>query len=406
MTGMFVYEAMDRSGKPDAGVVEADSPSAAAHAVRARGLVVLSIREQRGAARKKRTRRSPLLRVVKAREVADFCYRLATLVKAGLGAAEGLETIGKAQEKGPFRRIILRMAERIRSGHSLSECMEEHPDAFPPLAARMVSAAEASGELPANLTRLARHIEKRVEVREQVLMSLLYPAIVILMASVVTVLMVAFVFPKFAEFLHQQNRELPLLANAMLGTAAFASGHGAWIMAGILGFILLLFLFYKTPPGRLLIHRLLLKLPALGPVFRASATLMWTRTLADLLRSGLSLQEALHVTAEVVPNREYGRCLERVRGRVMTGEGLGVSMERTSPLFDHLVCKLVYVGEESGTLEGSLEETARFAEGDLKRRVTVLAKLFEPAVIVVVGAVVGIVFITFFQTLYAYLPGN
>ncbi len=399
----FVFESMDRTGAQSGGTIEAESLSAAAHTIRARGHVVLSIVEQK---KSKATRGGPrfFIRSVRQRDVAEFCRRLSTLLKAGVGVAEGLETIGEAQAKGRFRTIILRMSDRIRSGYSLSETVDEHPEAFPPVAGGMIAAAEASGELPAILIRLATHIEKRLEIRESVLMAMLYPSIVIALTSCVLVLMLAWVFPKLSVFLQSQNKELPVMAMALLDVADFASSKGATIAAVLLGLLLLLMLFSKTKKGRLFIHRILLKLPILGIVFRAASTQVWTRTLSDLLRSGLSLQQGLKITADVVPNQEYRLVLNRVCRKIVAGESFGEALGNTSPLFDNLVCKLVMVGESSGTLEEGLEELARFAEGDLNRRVTVLARLFEPAVIVVVGIVVGLVFITCFQTIYAYLP--
>lgn len=398
----FTYESMDREGATTAGVLEADSLSDAAQSIRARGHVVVSIREAvEGEAAKKK--KWLLLRTVRQRDVAEFCRRLATMIKAGVGVVEALETIAQVQSRGYFQRTLKKMASRIRSGYSLSEAMEEQPEAFPLIASGMVGAAEASGDLPAILIRLAEHIEKRLQVRENILMALMYPCIVFVLTMAVIVIMLVYVFPKISAFLESHQKNMPAMAQILLDIADFAAVHGITIMAGVLGLILVLMLGVKTKKGGLFLHRTYLRVPIIGSVFRAAATQLWTRTLSDLLRSGLSLQESLRVTSQVVPNRHFQGLISRVRESIIGGNGFGDSLQTISRYFDNLVCKLVIVGENSGTLEESLDEISHFAEDDLTRRVTVLSKLFEPAVIIVVGVMVGIVFMTCFQAIYGYL---
>ncbi|MFH1998259.1 MAG: type II secretion system F family protein [Planctomycetota bacterium] len=398
----FVYESMDRQGETSEGVLEAESVSEAAQSIRARGHVVVSIHEAvQGESSKKK--KGLLLRTVRQRDVAEFCRRLATMIRAGVGVVEALETIAQVQSKGYFQRTLKKMANRIRSGYSLSEAMEEQPEAFPLVACGMVGAAEASGDLPDILIRLALHIEKRLQVRESILMALLYPCIVFVLTLGVVVIMLTYVFPKISVFLQSHQKAMPAMAQHLLAIADFCGTHGITMMACVLGLILVLMVSVKTRKGGLFLHRVYLKIPVVGRVFRAAATQIWTRTLSDLLRSGLSLQESLRVTALVVPNKHFSGLIEKVRESIIGGTGFGDSLQTISPLFDNLVCKLVVVGENSGTLEESLDEISHFAEDDLTRRVTVLSKLFEPAVILVVGAMVGIVFITCFQAIYGYL---
>jgi type IV pilus assembly protein PilC len=398
----YVYESMDRAGAHAEGTIEADSVSAAAAAIRSRGHVVVSIREgiaSRAEARKKQL----MLRSVRQRDVAEFCRRLATMVRAGVGVVEALETISQVQAKGYFQRTIKKMAGRIRSGYSLSETMDEHPEVFPVIASGMVGAAEASGELPDILVRLAEHIEKRLKVRENILAALLYPSIVLLLTLSAVIIMLVYVFPKISAFLESSNKAMPAMAQTLLNISQFSTDYGVYIMGGLVALILLLILLAKTPAGRLVIHRTLLALPIVGKVFRASASQLWTRTLSDLLRSGLSLQESLRVTSQVIPNQHVSGLIARARDRIIGGKGFGDSLQQISPLFDNLICKLVVVGENSGTLEDALDEISHFAEDDLNRRVLVLSKIFEPAVIVVVGLMVGVVFMTCFQAIYAYI---
>ncbi|MBU0753793.1 MAG: type II secretion system F family protein [Planctomycetes bacterium] len=398
----YVYESMDRSGAPAEGVIEAESLSAAAQTIRGRGHVVVSIRES-VATQAEPGKKGLWLRSVKLRDVAEFCRRLATMIRAGVGVVEALDTISQVQAKGYFQRTIKQMAVRIRSGFSLSETMEEHPEVFPLIAPGMVGAAEASGELPDILVRLAGHIEKRLQVRENILMALLYPCIVFLLTLAVVVVMLTYVFPKISVFLQSHQKTMPPMAQTLLDISAFAATNGVYLAGGFAALILILILVAKTRSGRLTLHRLMLGLPIVGKVFRAASTQLWTRTLGDLLRSGLSLQESLRVTAQVMPNQHMSGLIARTRDRIIGGAGFGESLQKISPLFDNLVCKMVVVGENSGTLEESLDEVSLFAEGDLNRRVVVLSKIFEPAVIVVVGLMVGIVFITCFQAIYAYL---
>jgi type II secretory pathway component PulF len=325
------------------------------------------------------------------------------MLRAGVGVVEALETIGQVQSKGHFQRTIFKMADRIRSGYSLREAMEEQPDVFPIIASGMVGAAEASGELPAILIRLSDHIEKRLKIRENILMALMYPCIVMLLTLSVVVIMLTFVFPRISAFLENNQKAMPVMARHLLDIAQFAATNGTTIAFVVLLLVLLLMLFGKSKSGRLWIHRTILRLPVVGKVFRSSATQLWTRTLSDLLNSGLSLQESLKVTAKVMPNQHISNLIRTVRDKIVSGTSFGDSLQNTSKLFDNLVCKLVVVGENSGTLEEALDEVSLFAEEDLNRRVTVLSKIFEPAVIVVVGIMVGVVFITCFQAIYAYL---
>jgi len=386
----YRYEALDPSGTRTGGVLEAGDARAAALDLRDRRLFVLRIREARSARRP-----SVPVRPLRARDEALFFRELAIMTRSGVTLLDALEASARRSSDRRAAALAASLAERIRTGRSLSAAMAESGRVFNPLFVRLVESAEATGELDPVLDRMADTVEQREELRRTLTTSLAYPCVVFLVAIAVAVLLVVGVVPKFAEFFGRQGIALPPATRLLLDISAFARTYGWHLLA--LGFLAAAAIAraYAHARGRVLVDRTLLRLPLLGKTLRAATYAQFAWVLGTLLRSGVGLIDSLRITAATLGNRAVAQRVEFAAEGVLRGRSLSEGL--TCPLVPSVVAGLVATGEQSGALPHVLSELGRHFRRDLRLRVRRLAALVEPALILLVGGMVALVYMAFFQ---------
>jgi len=248
--------------------------------------------------------------------------------------------------------------------------------------------------------RAAEHMQRARELRMTMLNALLYPAIVFVMAIGVSAFMVLGVIPKLQKFVANRGRRLPSTTQALMDISTWVQAYLPYIGIAILATILAIIALYRWPPTRLRMDAMLLRLPLIGHLLKVAATAMFSRSLALLLGSGVTLLDALKTVERLVGNRALSRHIAAVRDQVIAGESLAAPLsERGS--FTPMLSRMVAVGEATGTLEPVLLEVAQFHESQLALAVKRLSMLVEPAVIIIVGGIVGFVYIAFFMALFS-----
>jgi len=403
----FNYSALDERGGEIAGHIQAEDIEGAAAQLRRRGLRVLELRPGRGGGFLGQANFSDWLasqRSVRLSALIFFFRQMAFMLRAGLSVAHALE-LAQAQVTSPRLHLTVRlMLKDIEAGQSLSSAMRKHPRVFPDMAINLVVAGENTGELDEIMERLAVHLDKKAALRAQTVNAMIYPAIVVLAAIGVGVFMVVKIIPKFAKFLQGKGRALPPSTQMLIDISDFVRANGLWIIAGVAGLLLLVALIYMNRRGRLYIDHALLRLPVIGSLLVTGAMAQMSWALSILLRSGVTVYDALKITGNLLGNRVYADKLREASESILQGRDVATSISH--PRIPVLVTQMVAVGENTGSLDGVLLELGIYFEKLLEIAIKRLSTLIEPAMILVIGGMVGFVYYAFFQALFSLVSGR
>jgi type IV pilus assembly protein PilC len=397
-TQVFDYTAVNPDGTVVKGMMEAADPDSVWNAISVRGLRPTAVRMRS---------RAPFsgffdqLTKVRLQEVTVFCRQLSTFVRVGIPLTTGLETIAEGASNKRMRRACASMLADLERGGLLSAALARHPTVFPPVLADLIRASEMTGHIDETLVRAADHFERELQTRTRIRGALMYPAIVFCMALAVATGLVVFVLPQFRILFEQYGAKLPPLASALLNLSAFISGNAVWILVGLLVAILGIGFYVRSEGGKFRFNQLLLRLPAIGEMMRAASIERFCRALSDTLSAGVPVGTSFSVVVESTRNPVYRRALREVGAQVAIGESFSRSLRRTS-LFPPLVVQMIKVGEETGTLDQHLAETARMYDSELDNRLKRLTSIVEPILIISVGTIVGLVAISLIQAIYGF----
>ncbi len=400
----FLYNVRDAAGSRLSGELESSSSAAAAAELRGRGLTVIGLEEVQQPAHSRGWKPSELL-WIRSLDIEISLYQLATLLRSGLTLLGALRLVAEQSERGRLRRVWEEVVTAIESGRTFADALAQQP-CFNRLVVQLVSVGEQTGHLGPVLERAAMALEKKRTLRAGLLTTLMYPAIVFLLAIGLAVYMVIGVLPKLQVFLRAMGKKLPPMTQRLLDISDWIQINGVTTVIIAVSSVIALVMLFLWPPGRAVIDALALRIPLLGKAFRTAGTALFATSFSALLSSGVTLIEALRVTERLMGNRRLADIVTTAREQVMQGEPLARHLSRPHG-FMPMLPRMIAVGESSGTLDNVLDEVARFHEAQLDRLIKRLTALIEPAVIVTVGTVVGYVYISFFMALFAATgPGN
>jgi general secretion pathway protein F len=387
--GAFEFAALDASGRERKGVLEGDTARQVRGLLRERGWIPLNVEE----VRQRETRTGGgggLRRGISAAELALVTRQMATLIRSSLPVEEALGTIARQTEKARIKRVIMGVRSRVVEGHALATALEDFPSAFPELYRATVAAGEQSGFLPGVMDRLADYTETRQQVGQKTWLALLYPAIVSVVAILVVSALLVYVVPQVVQVFQNTDQQLPALTRGLIATSDFLREWGSTLLLLLAGGIVAFRVALRQPAMRFAYHRLLLRLPLIGRMTRATNAARFARTLSILAASGVPVLESLRIAAQVLSNLPMRRAVEEAARRVREGASLHGSLE-ASGYFPPMTLQLIASGEASGNLESMLERAAASQERELESYLATLLGLFEPLLILTMGAVVLVI---------------
>jgi type IV pilus assembly protein PilC len=398
----FSYVATDPAGSEVKGTVEGLTPTAAGLALAERGFEIKSVTERRSIMQLELTKKK-----LPRRDLMQFSRQMAVFLRSGIPVLDALEIIREeVPKKSIFGAVLDDMVIGLRAGIPFSATVSSHPEAFPPFYVGVIEAAEMTGNLDQALDEVAEYIDRDVEARRKISSALFYPAVVFLMSIAVVVILSTFVLPRFRKFFDELNAELPLPTRMLLGATDFITNFWFLLVGGMLGLVLFLALAPRTQWGRKVRDASILKLPVIGELLHTSIIERFCRTLSSMVRSGVPLPDALLVTANGTNNIVFRSGLDEVRTSMMRGEGLAGPIAR-SGLFPGAAKQMIRVGEETGTLDAQLSTSAEYYGRELDFKITRFTNLFEPAVILFMGVVVGFVAVALVSAMYGvFQSGN
>ncbi|WAM32303.1 type II secretion system F family protein [Caldicellulosiruptor naganoensis] len=381
----FVYKAVDSSGKNVEGTILADTIELAAESLKRRQLYIIDLREK-GVWQKDIS--VQLRKKIAIKDLAVFCRQFATMLMAGIPMVSALDVIVE-QFKGKYLGKVLEdIYKRVQSGTMLSRALAEKAECFPPILINMIEAGEMSGSVDQALDRMATHFEKELKLRQKIINALIYPAIVILVAIGVLIIMLTFVVPTFVGIFSELNVELPATTRFIISSSNFMRNNLILIIIVCILFVVAYKVIRKTDKGGFYIDKFKLQIPVIGKIILGQIVTRFTRTLGTMTAAGVSIVIALETTKNVMTNVFVEKKFEEVIDRVQKGEGLSYPIADVG-IFPRLVEIMIRTGEESGNLEYMLNKAADYYENEVENQVTRLTSIFEPIMIVLLAIMVG-----------------
>jgi type IV pilus assembly protein PilC len=378
----FQWEGTDRKGTKVKGKSLAVSEAAVRADLRRQGVVPSRIRKQ-----------SPGLFKGKGKitmaDIAIFSRQLATMLAAGIPLVQAFEIVGNGHENQAMQKLILAIKADVEGGSALAEALGKHPLYFDDLFVNLVEAGEQAGALETLLDKIATYKEKTEAIKKKIKKALTYPAAVLVVAFVVTIILLIFVIPAFEDLFRGFGADLPAFTRLVIDLSQFVRDQG-WILAIMAGAGVYTFFYFKkrSRPMRHFLDRTALKAPIIGPILQKAAIARYARTLSTMFAAGVPLVEALESVAGATGNIVYEIGVLRMKDEVSTGQRLQQAMENTD-LFPNMVIQMIAVGEESGSLDEMSAKVADFYEEDVDNAVDNLSSLLEPMIMAILGILVG-----------------
>ena len=398
----FAYSGRTRTGQNVTGERQADSMDAAVAALRRDQILVTQINPVREKAATKTVGKKSRARKVDPKNLAVFTRQVSVMIDAGLPLVQCLEILGTQEEDKNFSETILATRGDVEGGASLADAMKKHPKPFDPLFTTMIAAGEAGGILDTILKRLATYIEKAVKLQSQVKSAMVYPIAVVVIATVVVGVILWKVIPTFANLFAGLGADLPLPTRVVITLSNNLVRFGPFLIAGVFAALFAFRQYYATVGGRMTVDRIVLKLPILGSLMRKIAVARFCRTLSTLLASGVSILEALDITAKTAGNAVVEEAIYTTRKSIERGETIAAPLKETA-VFPPMVVQMIGVGEATGALDTMLSKIADFYEEEVDVAVAGLLTLLEPLMIALLGGVVGGIVIAMYMPIFSLI---
>lgn len=399
----FTYVARSGDGRIQRGALEASSPGALRTTLLNRGMRLMSFEEEA----EKLSTWDQLARYInpwewlppRSLDIEVALEQIAVMLRSGIGLLTALRTVAEQAQVTAMRRICLELAADIEEGSSFADALASQKR-MPTIVVQLVRVGEATGNLDMVLESAAKHIAQRRQNVTQLITALAYPLFVGVAAIAVAVYLVVYVIPQLAKFLKALGKKLPSMTQSLVDLAGWIQVNGLTVLVILVMCTIAGILFYMWPPGRMLIDRYSLRIPLIGNVLRLSGTVTFSGALSIMLRSGITLIDALRTIEQLHNNRFLALQVQNARDAVIQGEGLARSL-KTRHAFMPMLASMVAVAENAGELDDVLDRVAKFHENQLQAAIKRLSALIEPAIIVVVGGIVGYVYMAFFIALFS-----
>jgi len=405
---VFTYTARSRSGEKVAGDLEARDRRAALSELERQGLIPVSVKEGAAAAQPKEPagKRFKLTRPdrMSMREVLIFTTELSDLLASGMTLGNALNTLANRHSGRGSSAIVGSLRDQIIQGTSLSEALLRHPKVFTNLYVNMIRAGEASGALHEVLKRLVEHYERIQDLKEKVVMALVYPMIVMIMGAATLVFSMVNVVPKFQKIFEQMKQTLPLPTRILIGISDFLTQYGLLLLVALAILAVLAHRAVKTKRGQFWWHGLLLRMPLIRGIVASSIYANFARTLGTLLGNGVPVLRALKIVGQTVGNAVITRELDNARERVTDGTSISGPLA-AGKVLPEMMIDMLSIGEQTGDMVSALSHIAHRYENELDRNVKIFTTALEPILIVFVAVAVGFVAISILMAVFNLTNG-
>ena len=389
----FKYVAKDQNAHTVTGKITADNQLVVVEELRKRKLTIISVVQLKKAAVSKLP---GLKQGIKGENIVVFSRQLATMVEAGIPILQCLEALQEQMSNPRFQSVISAVKEDIQLGRSLSAAFAKHPRVFDKLFVNMVKVGETGGVLSTILDRISGYMEKTLKLKHKVQSAMVYPAVVVCMAVIITIVLLVKVVPTFASIYESFNQQLPFMTRILIHVSKTLQSQIAFYIIFLVILGIAVVRINKTEKGALFFDRLKLKMPIFGDLIRKVAISRFARTLATLTQSGVPILESLDIVGKTCGNKVLEQVIDSVKNNVREGESIAVPLIK-SGVFPPMVTRMISVGEKSGQMEKMLSKVAEFYDDQVDAAVSGLTSIIEPLIIGFLGVVVGFIVIALFM---------
>lgn len=390
----YKYTARDQEGKSVTGRISAENETVIVAELRKRSLIILNISEEKESVFKKAAKPQGGKKV-KPEDLVIFTRQFATMVDAGIPILQSLEALSEQTSNPNFKAALVTIREDIQTGSSLSSAFGKHSKIFDQLYVNMIKVGESGGVLTSILERVAMYLEKSERLRQKVQGAMIYPAVVISMAMLITIGLLVKVVPTFSQIYASLDQKLPAMTQFLIDLSNALQHDLIYIIAAG-GALFFLFIKYReTPSGHIQIDTMLLKLPIFGDLICKVSVSRFCRTFATLTQSGVPILESLEIVGKTCGNKVIELLVDEIKVSVRDGESITIPLAK-STVFPLMVTRMIAIGEKSGQLEKMLSKVAEFYDEQVDTAVEGLTKLIEPLIIGFLGIVVGFIVVALF----------
>jgi type IV pilus assembly protein PilC len=392
----FVWEARARTGELRKGLMEAESEEAVNQRLRQQQLQPTKVKK------KAKAISLQLGTGVKEKDLVTFTRLFATMIDAGLPIVQCLDILQGQMDNKHFTNILRDVKASVEQGATFSDSLRRHPKVFDNLFTNLVQAGEVGGILDTILNRLAVYIEKAQKLKRQIRGALVYPTAVLVVFIGVLIVLLTFVIPSFENMFKDfgSKDELPWLTKGIITVSNAFVSNVIWFILGAILFGVGVTYTYRQPKGKKFFHKMMLRLPVMGPVLRKIAVARFTRTLGTLLSSGVPILDAMDIVARTAGNVVVEEAILYARAKISEGKNMAEPLMQTN-VFPPMVVQMVGVGEQTGALDAMLSKIADFYEEEVDVAVAALTSLIEPMMMVGIGSTVGVVLIGMYLPIFS-----
>ena len=391
---VFIYTGRTRSGQTITGEMEAANREAVVAKLRTQQIITTKVRG------KARDITIPGFGGgVDEKEIVVFTRQFATMIDAGLPLVQCLEILASQQENKVFKKALAEIRQSVEGGLTFAAALKQHPKIFTSLYANMVEAGEAGGILDTILNRLAQYMEKAMALKKKVKSAMIYPSTIVSVAVIVVIFLLIFVIPTFKAMFDGFGAALPLPTQIVLELSNIVRSYALVGLGVIIGVIVGLKMWYKTPSGKLAVDAFMLKTPIFGVLIKKVAVAKFTRTLGTLISSGVAILDGLDITARTAGNKVVEGAVLRTRAAIAEGKTIAEPL-KASGVFPPMVVQMIAVGEQTGALDAMLGKIADFYDEEVDTAVGNLTSLLEPMLMVFLGVIIGGVVIAMYLPIF------
>lgn len=379
----FKYETIDAAGKTSKGVLEAPSISEAAKVLRADGRFIAHLAPDSGSVLNMKVGSSKL----KTRDLMIICRQMASLLGSGITVIRSLDMLYQQLENKNAKEVVGNIYESIQTGKTLSEAFRDQEKALPSIMISLIAAGEESGRLDEVMGSLAIHFEKENKLKNKVAAAMVYPVILLILTFGITITLMTLVVPQFASTLAELGTELPAITKIVLDISNSIIDYWFIYLFVIVSIVVTFNIFIRSQKGGLMWDQFILKLPIVKKSVKMTAAARFTRTMSTLLRSGVNVLESLDITSRTLGNRYLQSRLFNARNDIRKGLSLSRSIRNIQEL-PNMICAMVAIGEESGTLDTILNRAADFFEEEADAATAKMTAAMEPIMIIFMAVIV------------------
>lgn len=386
----FEYRAKNEDGEIKSGALEASSEGEALVKLQDKGLYVLSVEKSEIPFYKRDFEINlDFLERISDDDIILFSRQLGILLDSQIGMVEALRILSKQIDKKTLKRKINDIADRVEEGDPFSGALKKHRDVFSDFYIGAVESGEASGSITDSLEYLEEHLERSSQFRKKLIGAMVYPFFIIFVFSFVVIFLLVFVIPDIVEMIEELDAEMPFVTQVVISVSDFVVAWGWLALLGFIGGVIAFGRFLKTTKGKRAFDQFILKVPAIGGFFKKIYITYFTESLSTLISSGLDIVKALEVTENIVKNEVYKDIVAETKQDVKEGKEISDSLKKHPQYFPGLVTQMIVVGERTGRMEKVLNSVVNFYRDQVERTMEMYIKIAEPALIIMLGIVVG-----------------